>query len=582
NAAAVVEMLNKGTGKRLTFSFAVAASVAGTSVEELIVKTDFMRSSAAVHSCVVDEQALVDFSVRDDLPVVTVSRPAPSLVDAVSLAGRRVDVVLRHRTSDATWLKILHPGIDPVEVSIAPESGAFSFELPETRSEARTASRLKLKDAEGRWRSLAIDGASAIVQSSDGELVAVEGYLGQPFFFEGPQHVFVERVSVYETQLQVWLDISPGTASDLRVDLVGPKASVIRGKLVEAEGRRALFAFECELDSHLGWSRRMVVPGRYALQVETGAGVVPFRPRVQCSADLIKAVPLRGLGDGNLTVDLLRGGERSLILHLHAGAGDDYRPSSIRQSLIRRYRSSECRLSQQVYLQCLQGDQIGDSLLPIANELQAVNPQIEIVWGVLDLSIAVPTSHRRVVIGTPAHFEALSESALLFFNHEVPGYFEKRHGQAVVQTYHGHPFKTMGLARFRKAGYTQVEMARALRARAVWDYLLSPSPTATRLYRENFPLEYDVIEVGHPRNDGLASNDPAHRQTVRQRLGVPDGAKAVLYAPTWRDYAATSPWHSAMVDFIDPVELSDRLGPEYVVLLRGHPAHGRHSYEEVT
>jgi CDP-glycerol glycerophosphotransferase len=108
--------------------------------------------------------------------------------------------------------------------------------------------------------------------------------------------------------------------------------------------------------------------------------------------------------------------------------------------------------------------------------------------------------------------------------------------------------------------------------------LLSASPLATQLLEEAYPVRAEILEVGQPRNDRLVLAADEERQEVRERLGIGPEQVAVLYAPTWRDYATTNSWVSDMVDFVDPGDLARQLGAGFTVLLRGHPSHGRGEY----
>ena len=45
-----------------------------------------------------------------------------------------------------------------------------------------------------------------------------------------------------------------------------------------------------------------------------------------------------------------------------------------------------------------------------------------------------------------------------------------------------------------------------------------------------------MLETGYPRNDVLARADRDARRELRQRLGIPEDARVVLYAPTYRDH----------------------------------------------
>ena len=54
--------------------------------------------------------------------------------------------------------------------------------------------------------------------------------------------------------------------------------------------------------------------------------------------------------------------------------------------------------------------------------------------------------------------------------------------------------------------------------------------------RRAFRYDGEILESGYPRNDVLRSPDAGRiAADVRRRLGLPDGKRVVLYAPTWRD-----------------------------------------------
>jgi CDP-glycerol glycerophosphotransferase len=106
-------------------------------------------------------------------------------------------------------------------------------------------------------------------------------------------------------------------------------------------------------------------------------------------------------------------------------------------------------------------------------------------------------------------------------------------------------------------------------------YLLSPSRFATEKFTSAFELEAGgrpspIIEEGYPRNDFLTTHTAADIARVKARLGVPEGKKVVLYAPTWRDNQ-----HSSGVGYTYKAEadfdaLRAALGEDYVILFRAH------------
>ena len=98
-----------------------------------------------------------------------------------------------------------------------------------------------------------------------------------------------------------------------------------------------------------------------------------------------------------------------------------------------------------------------------------------------------------------------------------------------------------------------------------WDALISPNPFSTEIFRRAFDYEGRILETGYPRNDLLLSPAaPELRKAARAALGVPDEARAVLYAPTWRDS-----WSFDLQ--LDIAALARRLGETHALLLRPHP-----------
>ncbi|MDP1369841.1 CDP-glycerol glycerophosphotransferase family protein [Acinetobacter lwoffii] len=233
-----------------------------------------------------------------------------------------------------------------------------------------------------------------------------------------------------------------------------------------------------------------------------------------------------------------------------------------------------------VYLQCLRGDQVNDNQLAICNELLKQGGW-RIIWGIEDNSVTYPQNTDAVLIGSNEYWHVLRHAEYLCYNHEVPSYLEAGKDQKIIQTYHGHPFKSMGMKRWKASNLNELQIKESLKIREKWDFLMSPSPAATQMYKDNFPVRAEIIEVGHPRNDILSNFNENDYKILRDKIGIPQGKKAVLFAPTWRDYATSDPWSSSVPLFIKPEELADQLGDEFIVLFRGHPAHGRKGIENI-
>lgn len=76
----------------------------------------------------------------------------------------------------------------------------------------------------------------------------------------------------------------------------------------------------------------------------------------------------------------------------------------------------------------------------------------------------------------------------------------------------------------------------------------------------------NVLVCGYPKNDILAEATPQMKNSIRNKLGIEDDKKVILYAPTFREDNT-----SEMISPVDFEKWEKILGSEYVVLFRAHP-----------
>ena len=79
-----------------------------------------------------------------------------------------------------------------------------------------------------------------------------------------------------------------------------------------------------------------------------------------------------------------------------------------------------------------------------------------------------------------------------------------------------------------------------------------------------------LLATGYPRNDELYAATDATRAEKRELLGIPEGKRVLLYAPTWRDSTDGGVSHK-LAPPIDWKKWKQELGDEWVILLRTHP-----------
>ncbi|MDL4814843.1 bifunctional glycosyltransferase/CDP-glycerol:glycerophosphate glycerophosphotransferase [Actinomadura opuntiae] len=204
-------------------------------------------------------------------------------------------------------------------------------------------------------------------------------------------------------------------------------------------------------------------------------------------------------------------------------------------------------------------------------ELAKRRPDLECVWVSQDGQFAVEGEARTVLAGTREHYRTLARARYIVTNYGAPHWYIKREGQIYLQTWHGTPLKRLGYdlkdmpyRRTEKLDWIQREVPR-------WSYLLSPSPFATDVMRHAFHYSGRILETGYPRNDVMSTPEWQRLGTdIRKRLGIPEGKKVVLYAPTWRDDEHHAMDRRGFHLELDLETMRRVLGGDHVLLLRAH------------
>ncbi|WP_433244900.1 CDP-glycerol glycerophosphotransferase family protein [Streptosporangium sp. CA-135522] len=201
----------------------------------------------------------------------------------------------------------------------------------------------------------------------------------------------------------------------------------------------------------------------------------------------------------------------------------------------------------------------------------------EHIWVVKDGAFVPPGSTelgfgsdvRPTVVraGSREHYAVLARSRYVVTNGFLPPWFRAREDQMVVQTWHGSPLKRLGndLPHMSRDPKPPAWHRQAVEVRG-WDLLVSQSPWATPILRKAFGYQGEVLESGYPRNDVLSAPDRDELAArVRRRLGIADGVKLVLYAPTFRDYDRKNA--SLRLNLAEARRV---LGPGHEFLVRAH------------
>ncbi|OOC53027.1 MULTISPECIES: CDP-glycerol glycerophosphotransferase family protein [Nocardiopsis] len=260
--------------------------------------------------------------------------------------------------------------------------------------------------------------------------------------------------------------------------------------------------------------------------------------------------------------------------------GSDLRPSergAFAQRALREHHYPAQRrepVTEGILFDTYTGRQYSDSPQSVYAELRGRERWADypMSWLVADGQVRLPDDLVPVRHRGREYYEALARSRYLVTNSRQPAWFHRRPDQVVVQTWHGSMLKRIGFDVENIRGKSRDYFDKLAWETAQWDYLVSPSPWATPILRRAFRFEGEILETGYPRNDVFFSPDrDAIAERTRRRLGLPEGKKVVLYAPTWRDDKYYTRGKHKLDLHLDLRRMHDKLGEDHVLLVRRHP-----------
>lgn len=204
------------------------------------------------------------------------------------------------------------------------------------------------------------------------------------------------------------------------------------------------------------------------------------------------------------------------------------------------------------------------------------------VWVLNDASKAeeIPQNERVKVVSlrSDEYYRCYATAKYVVTNSNLDYGISHGKGQVFLQTWHGTPLKRLRCDIEIESGNALNSLAEINQKNDLdvvrYDYFISPSAFATEKFTTAFNLkklgkEDIVIETGYPRNDLMFNFDAEYAESVKQRLGVPEDKKVILYAPTFRDnqHDGAGYTYDTHIDFD---RLRTELSDEYVILFRAH------------
>lgn len=168
----------------------------------------------------------------------------------------------------------------------------------------------------------------------------------------------------------------------------------------------------------------------------------------------------------------------------------------------------------------------------------------------------------------------LNRAGLWISNSRMPLWIPKPRKTKYLQTWHGTPLKRLALdmdAVLMPGTDTESYKKNFTTESSKWDYLISPNPYSTEIFRRAFNFNKTMLETGYPRNDILVnSNNEEYINKLKIDMGIRRDKKIILYAPTWRDNEYYQRGKYKFDIKLDLEQMRESLSDDYVILLRMH------------
>lgn len=158
------------------------------------------------------------------------------------------------------------------------------------------------------------------------------------------------------------------------------------------------------------------------------------------------------------------------------------------------------------------------------------------------------------------------------YNTRQAQWLKKREGQVFLDTWHGTPLKKLVFDLDDIHAASQNHKRMFYKQDKDWDYLISANRFSTDVFERAFlyPRE-KILEYGYPRNDILYSNNQDELvKEIKAELGIPEGKRVILYAPTWRDNQFYGKGQYKFSLAMDLERLRKEFGKDSILLLRTH------------
>lgn len=200
-------------------------------------------------------------------------------------------------------------------------------------------------------------------------------------------------------------------------------------------------------------------------------------------------------------------------------------------------------------------------------------PQFKTYWIVTDNFENTENIPAKSLIkkGTFRYFKIIHTAKFIITNNRLDNYLCFRNKQIIINTWHGGgAFKrTFGYPLGMKRWY--IEKTNQRDAQRTTFYISSSQTWSETIARNSFGFTGEILAYGLPRNDVFFEQNNILKSEIKQRIGINDDEKVVLYAPTYRPYENENNNEHLDIDLMLKT-LSQKYASKFRFLYRGHHA----------
>lgn len=211
----------------------------------------------------------------------------------------------------------------------------------------------------------------------------------------------------------------------------------------------------------------------------------------------------------------------------------------------------------------------------VVEELHRRNQDYEFIWLVNDETKEFPDYVKAVKNTLWRRTYYLSTSKVWIDNYRKPYGTKKRKKQLYIQTWHGTIcFKALG--KWRGDGFSKIAYLVSRNDSDMIDYVVIDSEWCREAYPNGLVYDGAYLKAGSPRCDIMINKREQQRKIIREKYGVNDEAKIVMFAPTFREKGQKDKRGvyigDTTLDFEKLLDtLAEKFGGEWILFMRLHP-----------